>query len=421
MLRTAPLLLVVFCTGCTFVVGQALEEAKANIAEGEGDEGEGAEGEEGEGEEGEGEEGEGNEGEGEAVNDNDPACEEDERLLVARDDDGTDVFQVYDLLPGRFRRRTPNNNGANVNLENDDPIAAGNGFSVDSFALGTEGRLYLTGGSFLYQLSASTLTQQNIAAKPQLRASSIYAVQVVGSTIVLSGDTIETIPEGPAVGERPVEVPGQASNYHRSVKFSVDGEDFVAINGEYGYVVLSSVAGAPPTTTVVYDEDFTEVRFHSYGGGTFTPRGIAFDTTTRQLLLGDLGRVIVLDYDSGFSIGDPNDDAGDFVLPNDSDAPVQAIATRGGFAFVLFERGNDNLLKLDLSQSPPVAVAVATVATSSFGRDIAVGCRRVVVAAQNDLIAVSRDDLSPVATNAPGSLGHIAIVKKSALGLAGDD
>ena len=86
------------------------------------------------------------------------------------------------------------------------------------------------------------------------------------------------------------------------------------------------------------------------------------------------------------------------MLPNDSDSWVQAIATRGGFAWVVFERSADNLMKLDLSVSPPVAVDVATIPTDGFGRAIAVGCKRVAVASFNQIIAVDLNDLSPITT-----------------------
>jgi hypothetical protein len=318
-------------------------------------------------------------------------------------------------------RRFPADQGnVNVNLENDDPNALNNG--VDAFAFGSEHRLYLSGGSFVYQLDSSTLAQENIAAKPELRlGGSAFTMQVLGGEIITAGDSLLHITEGPQVGQVPEPFAGPNDDYHRSIRFSVGNEDFVAINSRFGYVVLSSVDGGPPSPTVVYDEDFNEVRFHEYGGGTFAPRGIAFDPTTRKLLLGDPGRVIVLSYDNGFGIGDPTDDAGDFVLPNNSDALVQAIATRGGFAWVLLARGVDNLIKLDLSQSPPLAVDIATVDTSSFGRSITVGCRRVVVGSFDKLIAVDRNDLSPVATLAISDLEQIAIVKRTTLGLAGDD
>jgi hypothetical protein len=409
------LLAVVVAGGCSFFIGDLLEDARVNIAEGEG---EGDEGE-GEGAEGEGEEGEGEGAEGEGEGDDDPACEEQERLVIVRDD-SVDVLQVFDLVPNRFVRRRPVDVVGNVNLENDDALAV-NGFGVDSFALGTQGRLYLTGDSFLYQLDAATLSQESIAGKPQVRAGgSVYSVQVVANNVVMAGTQLDLFAEGSPIGTVTTEITGPNDDYHRSVRFTVGAEDFVAVNGRFGYVVLSSTAGAPPSPTVVYDEDFTENRFHEYGGGTFQPRGIAFDNTTRKLLLGDQGRVIVLEHASGFAI-DPDDDAGDFVLPNAAESFVQAIATRGGFAWVLFERSSDNLMKLDLSQSPPVAVDIATVDTDSFGRSIAVGCTRVVVASFNQLIAVDRNDLSPITTLAITDLEHIAIVSRASLGLAGDE
>ncbi|MDP2344346.1 MAG: hypothetical protein Q8O67_25530 [Deltaproteobacteria bacterium] len=415
MRRLLPVVVVVvavWASGCSFYIGDLLEEARVNVAEGEG-EGEGQEGE-GEGEEGEGE-GEGEEGEGET----DPACEEEERLVIVRDD-SVDVLQVFDLVPNRFVRRRPAGVVGNVNLENDDGLAV-NGFGVDSFALGTAGRLYLTGGSFLYQLDAATLTQESIAGKPQVRSGgSAFTVQVVAGNVVMAGNQLDMFPEGAPIGTVTTEITGPNDDYHRSVRFTVGAEDFIAVNGRFGYVVLSSTAGAPPSPTVVYDEDFTENRFHEYGGGTFHPRGIAFDNTTKKLLLGDEGRVIVLEHANGFAI-DPADDSADFVLPNAAESWVQAIATRGGFAWVLFERSADNLMKLDLSVSPPVAVDVATVDTDSFGRSITVGCKRVVVASFNQIIAVDRNDLSPITSLAITDLEHIAIFSRTALGLDGDD
>ncbi len=410
----APLLLPAFALlpGCTIVVGDILADAEANIVGGV--EGEGEEANEGEGEGG------GTEGEGEAANDADPACEDEERLVIVRDD-SVDVLQVFDLVPNRFVRRRPDGQAGNVNLDNDDPIAVGNGFGVDTFAMGSEGRLYLAGGSFLYQLDSATLSQRSIAGKPQARAGgSIYSIQVMANNVVMAGNELDLFAEGSAVGTAPSPIDGPNDDYHRTTRFTVAGEDFVAVNGRFGYVILSSTDGAPPSPTVVYDEDFTEVRFHDYGGGTFSPRGIAFDNTTKKLLLGDKGRVIVLEHAAGFRI-DPVDDDGDFVLPNDSQSLVQAIATRGGFAWVLFERSNDNLMKLDLSVSPPVAVAIATVDTGGFGRDVVVGCRRVVVASFNQLIAVDRDDLSPITSLAISDLEDIAIVPRTTLGLVGDD
>jgi len=399
--------------GCSLYIQDVLDQAANNVvAEGEGEASEG----EGEVAEGEGEVAEG-EGEGEVIDDDDPACEENERLVIVRDD-SVDVLQVYDLAPGRFVRHFPEGNAGNVNLENDDP-AVGNGFGVDAFALGTAGRLYLTGGSFLYQIDTATLTQENIAAKPQMRiGDTATTVQVTGTNIVIAGSNIQQVVEGAGVGVVPTVFNGPNDNYHRSVKFSVAGEDFVAINSRFGYVVLSSTGANLPTPTVVYDEDFAENRFHEYVGGNFQPRGIAFDATTRNLLLADIGRVIVVNHATGFSIGDPDDDAGDFVLPPGSETRrIQAIATRGGFAWILLDRGIDNLMKLDLSQSPPVAADVTTVDTDGgFGRSLTVGCRRIVVGSFTKLIAVARADLSPIATLAIADLEQVAIVPKSAIG-----
>jgi hypothetical protein len=406
--------------GCTLFLQDELDKVAATIGEeGEGEEGEG---EEGEGEEGEGEEGEGEAGEGEGEgDDDDPACELEERLVVVRDGGSlTDVLQVYALEPGRFLRVRPEGVAGNLNLENsDNPDAPG----ITAFALGTNNRMYLTGGEFIYSIDRTDFSQKELAGRGALRIGSFAranTMHAVSGTLFAIGDTTYKIAEAAGVGETPAEV-RLPDDYRRSAAFTITSggrrEDFIAMIGDAGYAVISSVDGADPVPTVTYDEDINPVRFNEYGGGSFLPRGIAFDSTTKKLLLGDFGRVVVIEAATGFAISPPESD---FVFPGDTDAEVVAIAARGGSAWVLLGRGFENLFRLDLSTSPPEATQIATVDVSSFGRSLVAGCRRLVVSDFQTVFALDRETLAPITQLTIPDVEQISIVKRADLGLAGD-
>ena len=368
--------------------------------------------------EGEGEgEGEGKgEGEGEGEGER-PSCEEAERLVVVRDD-RSDALQVYATVGG-FLRRRPTGVVGDVVLDNDDPSARNNGYGASAFALGSDDRLYVVGDSFAYQLQRSTLTQQDIAGRTMalLQVFGSYdTVQVLGGRIVAGGADIRALVEDAAVGAT-FEPVYSGDTFLRSTAFSLDGTDYAAFSADHGWVVLSSTGGAAPTSTFV-DTEFDTDRIHDFGDG-FTPKGIAFDATTRQLLVGDQGRVLVARPEDGFALPDV---AGDFVLADGGTPDVVAVAAQGGVAWVLLKRGRDNLITLDLTTSPPTARALLTVpGVDNFGRAIAVGCRRVFIASYDRVVAVDRETLSSPATLSVRDVKQVTVVSRAALGLQGDD
>ncbi len=395
--------LALLLSGCTFIIQPILAEAEARLGEGSGGEGEG--------------EGEGGEGEGEGENDDDPACEAQERLIVVRDDE-VDVVRIYALNDGGLRRRFPDRVDVNVNLNNDDPNASSNGYGGTHAVVGTEDRLYVVGDRFLYQLRASTLNQQTIGGRPMVTLdafSSYRGVEMLNDVIVLVGPDIATLPQSPAVGETAVTL-HDGDDYLSSTSFSIGPDRYVAVSAEYGYVVVASFAGGPPEVVANVDVESDTARIHKFFG---TPKGIAFDPATQQLLLGDHARVITLKAPN--FIYDPTDDSGDFVLAGGGEIDVAAIAARGGFAWVMLRRGTNNLIKLDLSRSPPVAVALTTVENGGFGRDISLGCRRVFLTSQNKVTAVDKDDLGAAGNLAINDVQRIRVVSRRALGLEGDD
>lgn len=409
---SSPLLLALVAMGsgasCTLYVNGVLDDAEENVvAEGEG---------EGEGEAGEGE----GEGEGEP-SDDDPACEAFERLLVVRDE-SVDSLQVYDLDNGAIQRRFPEGSNTNVNLDNDDANAQNNGFGASGVAIGSDDRLYITGNRFLYQFEASTLTQETITGRTQLTVqafSRVNRVEMLGRRIVTFGGDVHGLLEGsPALTDPDVLQTGD--DYLSTTSFRIGDIDHVAASAQLGYVVISSRNDEPPTVTGL-DTEFDTDRIHSFGSGS-PPKGIAFDVNTQKLLLGDEGRVIVIPAQGGFVM--PEDDDGDFVLDGVT-TQVKAIAARGGFAYVVLGRGVDNLIKLDLSQSPPVAVSVATVdGIGSFARDISVGCRRLFIShgnLPNSVVARNRNTLAPAGQLNITKSQQVRVVKKAALGLLGDD
>jgi hypothetical protein len=134
--------------------------------------------------------------------------------------------------------------------------------------------------------------------------------------------------------------------------------------------------------------------------------------------LGDRDRVIIMSADDSFLFPATDDD--DYIIPGATDVDVSAIAARGGFAYVLLTRGIDNLIKLDLSLRPPQAVAIGTVDVDSFGRDMTVGCRRVVVASFDKVVAVDRVSLDAAGNLAVRDVRKVRIVQRAELGLAGD-
>ncbi len=401
--------------GCSFYIGDLLEEARANIAsEGEG-EGDGGEGDTGEGE-----------GEGE-IDDDDPACEAEERLLVVRDDragGGLDALQVYDLQPGSFRRRFAEGNDLNVDLVNDDDNAETNGYGASSVALGSDDRLYVVGDRFLYQLRKSTLVQQDIDGGPMLTLaafSSFTSMQLLGEHVLIAGtaDLLDRAEDAP-VGSAPL-VLSQHDTYGRSVAFNVDSTGFVVVVGAFGYVLYTDTgAGGAPAVGPDIDVESDTARIHSFGGVQAAQKGVAFDATTRSLLIGDLGRVIVAPESDGFdaSLGDGS---GDLVIADAEQVSVLGIAARGGSAWVLLGRSTNNLLKIDLNTSPPTILDQTTVDTNGLVGSITVGCRRVVVAGSAGIKSVARDDLSPTGNLGVADVSEVRLVRRIQLGLAGDD
>jgi hypothetical protein len=326
---------------------------------------------------------------------------------------------VFALDNGGLLRKFPTGNAGNVNIDNDDVNAQTNGWGASGLALGADNHLYVVGDRFLYQFERSTLTQQDITGRTQVTLESFGTmkhVEVLGGQILTFGINVRAIPENPEVGATS-EVLHQGDDYLGTTSFSIGTIRYVAASAEYGYVVIASDNGGPPQVVAVHDTEFDTDRIHSFGSG-LPNKGIAFDAATRKLLLGDQGRVIVMRADDNFVF--PEDAAGDYVLPGDFGPDVRGIAARGGFAWVLFGRGTDNLVKLDLSQSPPRAVGITTVPVDTFARTIAVGCRRVFVAGFDKVVAVDRNTLDAAGTLATRDTEHLRVVKKTELGLAGD-
>jgi hypothetical protein len=412
---TTPLLLLLAASSaCTLYINDELEKAQALVDDRAG-EGEG-EGNEGEGETGEGE-GEIAEGEGE-IDDNDPACEAEERLLVVRAD-STDVMRIYDLDEGGMRRRFPQGVNTNLNLDNDDTVAGQNGYELSHVALGSDDRMYMIGDRFLYQLEASTLTQQNIVGRTQLVLDSFGSydhLEVLNNYILPIGGEIRILAQDAEVGATST-VLHDGDDYLGTTSFSTGDGKFVAVSAEYGYVVVGAFGDAPPEVVATVDTESDTARIHGFSR---TPKGIAFDSSTQKLLLGDLSRVIVMRAADNFQMPESAD--GDYILPGDSDSvDVAGIAARGGFAWLLLRRGVDNLVKLDLSTSPPRAVDIATVDVGGFGRSIVVGCQRVFVGSFDKVVAVNRNTLEAAGTLPLTSVARLRLVQRSALALEGDN
>ncbi|HEY1098245.1 MAG TPA: hypothetical protein VGF99_04930, partial [Myxococcota bacterium] len=327
--------------------------------------------------------------------------------------------QVYDLDDGGIRRRRPQGEAGNVNLDNEDATAQQNGYGASHVAVGSNDRLYIVGDRFLYELRASTLQQRTITGRTQLTLESFSTVghiEMLNDQILTIGPDIKVLAEGAPVATTPT-VLHDTDTYLSSTSFSFGDTRYVAVSAEHGFVVVGSVDGGAPQVVSFLDTEFDTARIHQFFN---TPKGIAFDNATGSLLLGDHGRVIVLQAPN--FIYDEDADEGDWVLPGDtSGIDVAAIAARGGFAWVVLRRSNDNLIKLDLSTTPPTAVLVETIDTGGFGRHIAVGCKRVFITAPSKVIAVRRDDLGPAGTVAVTDLERIRIVGRTALGIAGDD
>lgn len=371
--------------------------------------------------EGEGEgdgEGEG-EGEGE-LPDSDPRCEEQERLVVIRDDP-EDAVQIYRLTPGAFLRIRPEGATGNVAISNDDENAQLNGYSLGGGALDDTGNLWLVGGRFLYRLDAATLTQGQVAGRNQLTLSSFGSYSSVAVTpghIVAVGSEVVGLARDAQAGDLAASI-NDSNDYHRGVGFSVDGYSLVAGVGSDGYGVWQTDGLALPTAlTVVGDRDD---RF-DYFGSPAVSRGIAFDPITRKLLLGNLSGVVVTAYDAGFGIPDATTD---WSFPESAEAEAAAIGARAGKAYVAAAyRSADNLFQLDLAFSPPRAIGVASVGEGGRAQAVAVGCRRMVLGSAGvggGIWGLTTDGLDAAGAIADGLVEQVFIVRKDALGLLGDE
>ncbi len=260
--------------------------------------------------------------------------------------------------------------------------------------------------------------QQNITGRTQVTLEAfgnVGKVEVMNGTILTFGINLRSLPEGADVAAVSTELP-TSDDYLDSTSFTIGTTKYAAASAQYGYVVVAADGDNPPGIIQVHDGEFDSDRIKSFGSG-FPPKGIAFDPVTQKLLLGGNGRVIVLNAQNDFLL--TPDASGDFVLAG-STSDVAAIAARGGFAYILLRRSNDNVIKLDLSQSPPRAIDVATVDVSSFGRTLAVGCQRLFVGGFDKVVAVSRDTLDVSNTLAVRDTRRLLVVRKSELGLAGD-
>ena len=324
-------------------------------------------------------------------------------------DDSVDVLRAYALDNGGLARRFPAGITTNVNIENDDDAAQRNGYGLSHVALGGSDRLYMAGDRFLCQLKRSTLqiVVQNFG--------NVGHVEIMGNFVVPVGGDIQFLAQD-APGLTNPTVLHDTDDYLSTTSFCLGNDHYVAISAEHGSVVVATLAGAPAEVVTSVDTEFDTARIHQFFG---TPKGIAFDQTTRQLLIGDSSRVIVVKADEGFVL--PDDDAGDYILPGDSEVDVAAMVARGGFAWALLRRGTDNLIKLDRSQRPPVFAGVATIPVDSFGRAMAIGCRRIFITGPGKVVAVRRDDSGAAGSLTVDDIERIRLVGRGGLGLDGDD
>jgi hypothetical protein len=406
----APLVSLV---GCSMYVDDLLTIAEADVVEsGESPGGDDAPDDPGEGE-----------GEGQdpdtVEDDDDPACEANERLLVVRDQE-VDALRVYALDDGGLVRRFPTGTTANVNVDNDDTAAQSNGWGLTGVALGQDQYLYVVGDRFLYRFDSRDLTQQTLTGRVQVTLENFGQasfVEVIGDSVLTFGDNVRRLPQDAEVGAA-AELLHQGDDYLGTTTFRIGTTHYVAASASYGYVVIAAEEGGPPQVVQVVDTEFDTERIHSFGSSVFR-KGIAFDAATRTLLVGDQGRVIVVSAEGQFVL--PTDDAGDYVLADGATPDVAGIAARGGFAWVLLRRARDNIIKIDLSQRPPRGVALATVPVESFGRAIVAGCRRVFVVGADRVVALDRETLAQSSSLPIEDVENIRIVRRTELALAGDE
>ncbi|MCC7070969.1 MAG: hypothetical protein IT383_06595 [Deltaproteobacteria bacterium] len=404
-MRTTVVMCALALSSCTLFLEGELAAIRAQLE----DEAEG----EGEGDEGEGE------GEGE-LPDSDPRCEEQERLIVIRDDP-EDAVRVYRFTPGAFLRIFPAGTTDNVVVENDDPNAINNGYSLSGGTLDDAGNLWLVGDRFLYRMEASTLTQGQVAGRQQLTLSafgSFSSVVITPGHIVAVGSDAVALAKDAQAGDT-VSVIEDSNDYHRGVAFPIDGLTFVAGVATDGFGVWQTAGLALPAAySVIGNRDD---RFDTFGGSVVS-RGIAFDPITRKLLLGNVTGIVVTPYDQGFGVPDVDTD---WSFPDDAQAEAAAIGARAGKAYVAAAyRSTDNIFQLDLAFTPPRALDVGSVGDGGRATSLAVGCRRMVLGSAGvggGIWGLTTDGLEAAGAIADSAVEQVFIVRRDALGLAGDE
>ena len=404
MIRGAFFLLAL--NGCSLYVDGQLRDASKAIGDGAG---------EGEGE-GQGGEGEGAAGEGEG---DDPACEDRERLVVVTSDPESPL-QVYKLVAGGLVPLSPTGF-----VPPDGKLVKENGTDLADTVQGAvfskdDGRIFLVDGNRYYSVDASTLVQVAVRTPETAVLAnsfpSFHGVAVTARYVIGAGNGLLGLDRQGGVADPPVALQS-AGSFHSAIAFAKDSVTYVAANSERGYQVLETVdpAGQPSAASGADDD----TRFGNFGGAQ-SRRGLAFDSVTGSLLLGDDDGVIV-PKSPGFALPPATDD---YVLPHGSF--VTALGARGGKGYVANESGD--VYEVDLTTTPATTVEVSswdTIATAGIPQPFVVGCKRAFLVVGGfggpTIFAYDRDTLAP---SGGGPEVHNIIdaflVNKADLALVGD-
>jgi hypothetical protein len=396
-------------TACSLWVDDQLTRDAAKLgfhgAEGEG---EGA---------GEGEGGAGGEGEGEGATD--PACEDNERLVIVTSDP-TNPLLVYKLVPGGLVAVSPTGftapDGALVTEAGDSAAnLAGATFDVATASF------FLVDNTRYYAVDAHSLKQSDVRTPEKVVNAgfpSFHGVTATARYVIGAGNGLLGLDRQGAVASAP-DALQSSDSFHGAITFSKDGVTYVAGNSEHGYQVLaSSTADGTPTPSAGADDD---TRFADFGGAQ-ARRGLAFDAATGSLLLGNDKNVIVPLASSAFALPAASTD---YVLPKGNF--VDALAARSGKGYVADESGD--FFEIDLSKSPPTTIEVSSwnpTQVSAIPEAIVVGCKRAVVALGGfggpTIVSYDKDTLAPYGGGPEvHSIVGALIVNKTDLALTGDN
>jgi len=206
------------------------------------------------------------------------------------------------------------------------------------------------------------------------------------------------------------------------VPFVVDGVDSAALSTRSGIILVQDNDDAPPTYTILEDAERLGESFSDDG------RGVAYDDVTQSLVVASEGGFAVLRRMSGFSVRDDSFSALPAHLP--ANGEVNAVAAGDGHAYVFANvDADDNLLKIDLSTTPPQVVAQGSwstpFATWDDAQQAAYACGHVVLLGNDQAVLrlFNSDTLeqvvgAPVVADRPGSM---FVTTRQDLQLEGDE